>query len=249
MGILEFGDTSKRKIILIHGFQMPYQIWNEYIDHYKDDFHVLVPVLPGHYPNHTKDFVSFSETAKAFESWYITRYGEDVFAVYAMSMGGVFAATLWQRGRLKIEKLILDGSPLVPVNRFVEKMMLNFYLNITHKTQKRDEKTLLQAKDIYPEGGFDDFLKVLDAMTDTTIQNCVKGVANYQLPNDLDTQNTSFYYFHGTKFNELIAKKSAKFISKHYKNSVIKCFKGKGHCENMLFNPPLMLKELDSILI
>jgi pimeloyl-ACP methyl ester carboxylesterase len=249
MEILEFGDTSKRKVILIHGFQMPYQIWNEYIDHYKDEFHVLVPILHGHYPNHTRDFVSFSEMAKAFESWYITRYGEDVFAVYAMSMGGVLAATLWENGRLKIEKLILDGSPLVPVNRFVGKMMLNFYLNITHKTQKRNEKTLLQAKDIYPEGGFDDFLKVLDAMTDTTIQNCVKGVANYQLPDNLDTRDTRIYYFHGTKFNELISRKSAKFISKHYKNSVIKCFNGKAHCENMLFNPLLMLKELDSILI
>ena len=249
MEILEFGNTSKRKIILIHGFQMPYQIWNEYIAHYKNDFHVIVPVLPGHYPNHAKDFISFSETAKDFENWHIARYGKDVFAVYAMSMGGVLAATLWENGRLKIEKLILDGSPLVPVNRFVEKMMLNFYLNITHKTQKRDEKTLLQAKDIYPESSFDDFLKVLDAMTDTTIQNCVKGVVNYQLPDDLDSQNTRIYYFHGTKFNELIAKKTAKFISKHYKNSVVGCFKGKAHCENVLFFPQLMLKALDNVLM
>ena len=31
MKILEFGDTSKRKIILIHGFQCPWQVWNKYI--------------------------------------------------------------------------------------------------------------------------------------------------------------------------------------------------------------------------
>ena len=32
MKILEFGDDSKRKIILIHGFQCPWQVWNKYID-------------------------------------------------------------------------------------------------------------------------------------------------------------------------------------------------------------------------
>ncbi len=93
-------------------------------------------------------------------------------------------------------------------------------MNITHKTQQRDEKTLEQAKNIYPQDGFDNFLKVLDTMTDTTIYNCVKGVVNYQLPDDLDDQNTSIYYFHGTKFNELMAKRSAKFISKHYKTAL-----------------------------
>ena len=38
MKILEFGDTSKRKIILIHGFQCPWQVWNKYIEYYKDKF-------------------------------------------------------------------------------------------------------------------------------------------------------------------------------------------------------------------
>lgn len=248
MNVLEFGNKSDRKLILIHGFQMPHQIWDQYIDHYKNDFHILVPIIPGHDPDHAEDFISFPDTAKEFENYYISKHGSEVFAVFAMSMGGVLAATLWQNGALNIEKIIFDGSPLVPTNRFIGKMMLNFYLNITHKTQQRDKKTLEQAKNIYPQDGFDDFLKVLDAMTDTTIHNCVNGVVNYQLPDDLDVQNTRIYYFHGTKFNELIAKRSAKFISTHYKNSVIKCFQGRSHCENTIFYPQLMLQELDKIL-
>jgi esterase/lipase len=246
---LEFGDKFKRKILLIHGFQMPYQIWNEYIDHYQNHFHVVVPIMPGHYPNHEEDFISFSETAKAFENHYISKYGRDVFAVYAMSMGGVLAATLWQNRRLKIEKIIFDGSPLVPVNRMMEKMMLRFYLNVTHQSQQRHEKTLKQARSIHPEESFDDFLKVLDAMTDTTIHNCIKGVANFQLSDHIDAQNTQIYYFHGTKINEFIAKKSAKYLSKCYKNCVVKRFKGKSHCENTMFFPQLMLEELDHALM
>jgi len=248
MKILEFGDKKNKKLILIHGFQMPYQIWNEYIEYYQKCFHVIVPILPGHYPNHAEDFVSFSKTAREFEDYYVSKYGREVFAIYAMSMGGVLAVTLWKNDQLKIEKIILDGSPLVPVNRFLAKMMTSFYQNVTHKTQQRDEKTLKQAKSIYPKDSFDDFLKVLDAMTDTTIRNCVKEVTSFKLPSNLENQNTKIYYFYGTKLNEYLAKKSAKLITKYYKNSVLKCFKGRSHCETMSFFPQQMIEELNKIL-
>jgi len=57
MEILEFGNKSKEKIILIHGFESPYQIWNDYIDYYKKDFHVIVPLLAGHNPKEKEDFI------------------------------------------------------------------------------------------------------------------------------------------------------------------------------------------------
>ena len=50
MLVHEFGDTSKQKIILIHGFQSPWQVWEKYIEHYKKDFHVIVPIISGHNP-------------------------------------------------------------------------------------------------------------------------------------------------------------------------------------------------------
>lgn len=249
MKVLEFGDPKKRKIILIHGFQMPYQIWNQYINYYKNDFCIVVPIMPGHYPNHGEDFLSFFKTAQDFEDYYISHFGKDVYAIFAMSMGGVLAVKLWQNGRLNIQKIIFDGSPLIHVNGFIEKMILKFYLDVTHRSQERDRKTLDQAKKLVPKAYLDDFLQVLDAMTDTTIKNCIKGVVHFQLPDYLDHQNTKIFYFHGTKMNEFIAKKSANFIAKHYKHAYIKCFKGKSHCETTLFFPQVMFEELDRILV
>ena len=99
MEILEFGDKSKRKIILIHGFQCPFQVWDKYIEHYKNDFHIIVPILPGHNPKLKEDFISFSDTATELEDYFISRYGKNVYAVYGMSMGGVLTAILWQNSR------------------------------------------------------------------------------------------------------------------------------------------------------
>ncbi len=111
MEILEFGDKSKRKIILIHGFQSPYQVWDKYIKHYENKFHIIVPILPGHNP---------------------------------------------------------------------EQIENNFY--------------------------------------------------------------------HGTAMNEMLAKKSAKYLARHYSNVKVKCFKGRRHCEPALLYPDMMIEELEKVL-
>lgn len=249
MEILEFGNKVNKKIILIHGFQSPYQVWNKYIEYYKKDFHIIVPILPGHNPQQKEDFVSFKKTAKEIEDYYISRYGDNLYAMYGMSMGGVLVATIWENTRLNIEKVIFDGSPLVSYNSFIRKSILNFYLNITHKAQKRDKKTVEQAiNTIISEENSIDFLNVLDHMSDATINNCIKGVGNYKLPNNINTLNTKIYFFHGTKVNEMYARKTARYIVKNYPDATIKCFKGKGHCENALINPEIMIQELNDVL-
>ena len=139
MKILEFGNAGKPIIVLIHGFQLPWQVWKKYIGHYKDNFHVIVPILSGHNPEEKEDFISFSAEAKKIEDYIIPRYGKDVYAVYGMSMGGVLTATLWQNKKLSFEKVIFDGSPLLSYNVFMKKFILNFYLDITHKSQQRDK--------------------------------------------------------------------------------------------------------------
>ena len=230
MEILEFGDPCNRKIILIHGFQSPYQIWS------------------GHNPNCKEDFISFSEEARVLEDYYISHYDEKVYAIYGMSMGGVLAATLWQNQRLSIENVLFDGTPLISFPTVVRKMMTSFYLNITHKMQKRDKKTLKQAvNNIIFKEHLADFLQVLDNMTDTTISNCINSVAVFKLSSNIDTPNTKIYFYHGTAANEMLAKKSAKFMLKNYPDTVIKCFAGKAHCETSIFQPELMIEELDKV--
>lgn len=249
MEILEFGDKSKRKIILIHGFQSPYQVWNKYIKHYEKDFHIIVPVLPGHNPNQIEDFSTFEIIARELEEYYIPKYGKEVYVIYGMSMGGVLTATLWERGNLNIEKLILDGSPIVSINPFMKNMMISFYTNITHKTQERDKKTLEQAKkSIISEECFEPFLEVLDNMTDVTIKNCISDIASFHVSGDIIAPHTEIYYYHGTAPNEMLAKKSAKYLKKHYSEVNVHCFKGRGHCELSLLHQDKMIQELEKII-
>ena len=246
MKILEFGDTSKRKLMLIHGFQSPWQVWDKYIEHYKDDYHIIVPILSGHDPEEKDDFISFAEEAKEIEEYMLSHYGKEIYAVYGMSMGGVLAATLWQNERLVFDKVIFDGSPLVSLGGFMKCFMKKFYIDITHKAKQRDKKTVEQAtKTIISEDNLESFLQVLDHMSDVTIENCLDSIAEFRLKLDIATPDTVVYFFHGTAPNEMLAKKSAKYVQKYYPTTQVKCFKGAFHCENALFHPEVMMNELE----
>ena len=43
--ILEFGNPRNEKMILIHGFESPYQVWEDYIKYFEKDYFIIVPIL------------------------------------------------------------------------------------------------------------------------------------------------------------------------------------------------------------
>jgi len=243
MEILEFGNKDNKKIILIHGFQLIWQFWEKHIEYFEKDYHVIVPVISGHNQNKKETFMSFEETAKEIEDYCINKFGNDIYAVFGMSMGGVVAASLLQNKRLKIKKVIFDGSPLVSCNKIVKNFQTKFYIDVTHKTQARENKTIENAKKIglVPDGKMKEFHKLMDNLSDQTIINCINGIAKYKLPNNINLDNTELYYYHGTKIDETLAKKSAKYIKKWYPKAKVICFKGKGHCK--VFSKSIKLLE------
>ncbi len=248
MTIHEFGDHCRPKLLLIHGFQCPYHVLLPYINEYSRDFHVIVPILSGHDPQENREFVSFEKTAAELEDQLLSLCGEKLYAVYGMSLGGVLAARLWQNRRLTIENLIFDGSPLCAVPAAYKWVMRRFYLNVTHRSQKRDPKVLQQAtRSIVPKAYLEDMLCVLDHMTDQTIINCVNGIGQFRF-SPTDDQTTALYFFHGTAPNEMIAEKSARYLARHYRHVTAIRLKGKAHCEMSIFEPDAMIQRLNPIL-
>ena len=243
MRILDFGKDSAPILLLIHGFQSPFCVWDRYIEHYREHFHLIVPILDGHDPDCPSDFISFEKCAKEIEEFL---GGRKVYAVYAMSMGGVLAATLIKRGKIKPQKAILESSPLLSYSPIVAAYITRFYLSVTQKTKARDKKTLKNAARLVREEQYEDFIRVLDNMSDTTIRNCIGGIKEFKFPRDLDLSDTALTYIYGGK--EMFFGKIAKFIKKHYPLSTIIKIDGKGHCEDALLCPEVRIADLDKML-
>lgn len=249
MEILEYGNPNNEKIILIHGFESPYQIWEDYIEYFKKDYCVIVPILTGHNVNENEDFESFDKCVKELENYYISKYGNKVHVVYGMSMGGVFASKLWQNQNIKIDKLIMESSPLLGFGSMTRKILTKQYLKITHKAQARDKKTVRQAvNSMVTEDKLDIFMELLDHITDTTIINYIKEIGIHKLPRNISTPETDIWYLYGGKISEFIFRGVAKFIKKNYQNASTICLKGKGHCEDALLDTEKHIKLISQII-
>lgn len=250
MEILRYGNPNNRIILLIHGFESPHQIWEEYIKYFERDFHVIVPILPGHNPNMPEDFESFEKCAEELENFLIGRYGYEVYAVYGMSMGGVLASYLWENRNIHIQKLIMESSPLLSYSQFITDMLTKQYLKITHKAQKRDKATVHGAVgSMVTEDKLEDFLELLDNISDTTIRNYIREIGQYRLLPHISTEETQIVYFYGGKLSEVLFRKVAKYIRKNYPAAETVCFPGKGHCQDALLNPTERIRDLSKYIV
>lgn len=177
MRILEYGNINNSTIMLVHGFESPYQIWIDYIEHYKENYHILVPILPGHDVREKSEFNSFDDTAKEIENYCISKSINHIYAIYGMSMGGVVASYLWKNKRLTFEKVILESSPLLPFGKYMTQMLIKQYLSITQKARERNRKVVRNAiNSMVTEDMLDVFLELLDNISDETIKNYLYAV-------------------------------------------------------------------------
>lgn len=58
MNFHTFGDSRNPAILLIHGVQCPWQIWQTQIDHFAKSYHVIVPALNGHEEELKSEYIS-----------------------------------------------------------------------------------------------------------------------------------------------------------------------------------------------
>ena len=248
MKILYFGDTKNKKIVLVHGFQAPYHMWKEYIDYFKEKYCVIVPILPGHYKG-SENFINFEIAVSDFEKEYIKKFGKDIYAVYAISMGGIFATKLFSRRNLNIQKFILESVPLLRFGKIIAFFAKKQYITISRKICERKSKYFYKLKNaIKNKSLFNEFLNVLDNMSETSIKNYIDDMLNYKFPKDIYCKDLEIYYYYGGDKEEIPFKISAMYLKKYYPQTKTFCIEGKKHCEGVISEPYEKIKLLESIL-
>ena len=249
MRILEYGTPGSPVLVLIHGFEMPWQLLFPCINRYKDQYRILVPVLPGHDVKEPSEFVSFEACAAELEEFCRAQGIGRLAAVCGLSMGGVLACRLWLNGVLPIDRLILESSPVLPFPAFLTGRLTSQYLSLTQRARQRDPRVLHKAAGtMVPADQLDVLLSLLDQITDSTVKACLEQAWAFSLPEEPADSRTKLVYFYGGKAAELPFRKIAKFLREHYPNAETVCLKGKGHCEDALLWPERWLKQLSPYL-
>lgn len=237
MKIHEFGTANESVMVLIHGVLTPWQIWEPQIEAFQDTYHIFTVALSAHTEEEASEFVSLDAEVSEIIQGLIAQNITSIDVLCGLSLGGVISHEIWKTGTLPINHLVLDGAPLLPFPLGSGKIMTNNYLNIIHKSKKRDPKVLASfKKNFLPEKYLSSYLKIADFMTDTSMTNIIKAADTGNLCTTVDNKS-KILYIHGTKGNEIISKKVAKLMKKAYPETKVVCFKGDAHCYKAIYEP------------
>ena len=237
MKLHEFGNVNAPTMVLIHGVLTPWQIWEAQIRSFEKDYHIFIVALSAHTEEEASEFISLEAEVSGIITALQAHDVTEIHALCGLSLGGVIAHEIWKSTRLPIKHLVLDGAPLVPFPFGSSGFMTKNYINLIHKSKKRDPKVIASfKKNFLPEKYLDSYLKIADFMSDTSMANIVKAADTGNLCTTVDNKS-KILFLHGTKGNEILSKNVGKLIKKAYPETEVVCFKGDIHCYKAIYEP------------
>ncbi len=245
MNFHTFGDKSRPAMLLIHGMLTPWQIWQEVAEHFSDEYFVIVPALDAHEEDTRSEYTSVEQEADKIINFCLANTSGDIDVMCGISMGGVIAFEIFKSGKLTIDKLILDGAPLVGFNKLMGAMMKNQYKSLIHKSQLRAKGVIRSFKKHFlPEKYLDSYLAIADRMSDMSIENIIDSLSGNRLEGFSSSAKTKILFCFGTKGNEGISETSAFALKGVYRNLTLKCFQKCAHCYYISFEPEKWIEEV-----
>lgn len=249
MRFLEFGASQGPVVVLVHGAQVPWEVWELQIERLEDRYSVVVAVLPGHDASSEESFQSIERAAEEMESYLLDRSKDTAFAVCGQSLGGCVASVLWARGVVSIDRVLLESAPLVPQSKLLTALMERQYLALLRKVKIRDGKTLRRAeKSFLPKRLMPAFVDMMEEMTEESVRNFVRSTGGFRLPACAVgvTENVEYYY--GTTLNETLSKRSARLLAVRHPFVKLVRLEGYKHCEMSLIRSSEFSDVLESFL-
>lgn len=245
MNFHTFGDKSRPAMLLIHGMLTPWQIWQEIAEHFSEEYFVIVPALDAHEEDTRSEYISVEQEAEKISSYCLANVSGDIAVMCGISMGGVIAFEIFKSGKLTIDKLVLDGAPLVGFNRRMGAIMKNQYKSLIRKSQLRKKGVMRSFKKHFlPEKYLESYLAIADRMSDTSIENIIDSLSENRLEGFSSSAKTKILFCYGTKGNEGISETSAFTLKGLYSRLTLKCFQKCTHCYYVSFEPQKWIEEI-----
>lgn len=242
----EFGVENKRVILFIHPAVVLWDYFEYVIPLLKNDFHLVIPALPGYDPERKDDFTSIEEIAAELELWLKNKEIPEVECVYGCSMGGAIAAKLLSDNVIRFKHAVMDGG-ITPyqlpwlITRFIalrDFIMISLGkiggIKLLEKAFSTDE---LSEEDIRYEAG------VLKMISYKTIWRTFDSANNYAMPNHVVT-DCPFIEYWVADAEEKDRKWDIAYIKKAFPNTQFVRFRNVGHGGLAPFHPEKLAKRI-----
>ncbi len=198
MNIHEYGNRNGKTIVLIHPSLVRWDYFEYVIPFLENDFHLLIPALPGYDAETAEDFSSVEETASRLAGRLKENGRDDIHAVYGCSMGGSIALRMTADAEVKIRHCIMDGgiTPYQLPRLLTRPIALRDYCLVM--AGRAGGIRLLEkafAADKYSPEDLRYVSDILKSCSRRTIWNTFDSCNNYRMP-DLLVKDTAVHYWY-----------------------------------------------------
>jgi pimeloyl-ACP methyl ester carboxylesterase len=249
----ECGDKHKPLMVLLHGGGVAGWMWKYQAEFFKNDYHILIPDLPGHGRSADLPFVSIKSCADEVIDKIIHTANENNTVVCGLSLGGQIAVEIISRVDSNVSNAIIQSALVIPMPEILSRTLPMLHMCFSLIKNKTFAK--LQAKQLYiPKEMFENYFEDSKRMSEENLINIMKSNLTYALPEGYKNSKCNIMIICGSREINCIKKSTALMLSSNaHANGFIA--KGIGHGVSLknadLFNSSLIewLKNKNPIVL
>jgi len=240
MVLKEFGIDNQDTILLLHGGGLSFWNYEEVAETLKDKYHVVLPILDGHFES-DKNFTSIESNADEIIEFIDKNYDGKVKAIGGLSLGAQVLLEILSKRDTICEYAIIESALAFPMK--VTNKLIKISLNMSYGLIKKKWFAKLQFKSLKIKKEL--FEKYYEASSNITKDNMIaflKANLNYHLKN-IQNNKAKSLVFVGKKERAIMIK-SAKTINEELANSSVEILKGYHHGDLSINHPDEYVKKV-----
>ncbi len=251
MNIHEFGTENERVVVLLHPLGVWWDVFSEVIDILEQDYHLVVPAMPGHDPDDPEsDFISVGDVVSRLTDHLLENGMEHVTCLYGCSMGGACVTGILAEGRIQTDCAVIDGG--ITPYRLPKPVTYLIGIRDFCMAQLGKHLSLNALKSVFDPDKYDEedlgyIKKVLSSMSGKTIWNGFYSANNYRLPDIIHEPDCPLEYWYGEK-EKKARKWDIAFIGKLWPQTRFVELKDQDHAEFFTLHPEEFCRRLRDLI-
>lgn len=197
----ESGRDNADTVVLLHGLGTSGWMWHRIAPVLAEDFHVLVPDLPGH-GRSGRPWVSLADTAQAVAGLIRSRAAAGRAHVVGLSLGGYVAALLAANESAAVSSVVVSGVNVLP---FPHPTMMRLFGRIIGPFATSRPMVRANAKALkVPPGDFAGYRKAAKQVARGTYARVGDEVTVFGIPAEAGSSPCRLLAVAGANENEMI---------------------------------------------
>lgn len=179
MHVAHFGGKEARPLLLLHGGGIAGWMWEPLAKHLGDEFHLIVPDLPGHDRSADEEYQSHDQTASALAA-LLERTGSPPVTVIGFSLGAQLAILLASRYPELVDRVGVISAQAKPT---LAPGLTLALLGATAGLAQHAWFAKLQAKELFiPPALLDDYVRTSAGISKQTLLAAVGENIRFTVP-------------------------------------------------------------------